>query len=32
MILKFGRPLSRAASSDCLVQLDLIRVFEHKPG
>ncbi len=32
MILKFGRPLSRAAPSDCPVQLDLIRLFEHKPG
>lgn len=32
MILKFGRPLSRAAPSECPVQFGLIRNFEHKPA
>jgi hypothetical protein len=32
MILKFGRPLSRAAPSDCPAQFGLSRDFEHKPG
>jgi hypothetical protein len=32
MILKFSRPLSRAAPSDCPAQLGLARDFGHKPG
>ncbi|MVF23137.1 hypothetical protein EVC37_16165 [Methylocaldum sp. BRCS4] len=32
MILKFGRPLSWAAPSDCPAQLGLTRDFELKPG
>lgn len=32
MDLKFSRPLSRAAPSECPIRLALSRDFEHKPG